>query len=103
MRAPSRWRGSPLQLSLHPGRKKVGFVLQNSSSSCQVLAAPSASRSSPHPSVCQPGPGAMGTARLGKSPAGTRGPKSGVGRAGAPAAPGASSVGRGGARFGAAN
>ena len=44
------------------------------------------------PSACQPGPGAMGTARLRKSPAATRGPRSGVGRAGEPPAPRALSV-----------
>lgn len=38
--------GKPSPAFSPPRERKVGFVLQNSSSSCQVLAAPSASRSS---------------------------------------------------------
>lgn len=85
------------------GEKKWGLCCRTALPPAKCWQPPAHPAPAPHPSACQPGPGTVGTARLGKSPAGTRGPKSGVGRAGAPPAPGTSSVGRGGARFGAAN
>lgn len=60
--------------SFHPTQgEKSGVCAAKQLSLCQVLAAPSPFRSSSAPCACQPGPGAMGTARLGKSLPATRG------------------------------
>lgn len=66
--------------SFHPTQgEKSGICAAKQLFLCQVLAAPSTFRSNSAPSACQPGPGAMGTARLRRSLPATRGPRSGVG------------------------